>query len=117
MTTNAQPYQTILEQICNETIAPAAPAVDRDGAFPEESIEALKTAGLLGAMSGPDVGGLGLGLPGAAEIVRQSRSGMRLHRHGSVHALLRRRGSGSSRKRAGAARGGVRRASEHSRLQ
>lgn len=69
MTTNAQTYQTILEEICNDTIAPAAPAVDRDGVFPEKSIEALKTAGLLGAMSGPASGGSGLGLPGAAQIV------------------------------------------------
>ena len=67
--TNAQPYQAILEQICSETIAPAAPAVDRDGAFPEKSIEALKGAGLLGAVSGPEVGGLRLGVPGAATIV------------------------------------------------
>ena len=67
--TIAQPYQAILEQICSETIAPAAPAVDRDGAFPEKSIEALKLAGLLGAMSGPEVGGLRLGVPGAAAIV------------------------------------------------
>jgi alkylation response protein AidB-like acyl-CoA dehydrogenase len=69
MTTNAQPYQTTLEQICNETIAPAAPAVDRDAAFPEKSIEALKAAGLLGALSEPAVGGLGLGVAGAAAIV------------------------------------------------
>lgn len=69
MTTNTLTYQTILEQICTETIAPAASAVDRDGAFPEKSIEALKGAGLLGAMSGPEVGGSGLGVPGAAAIV------------------------------------------------
>src|SRR5688572_19863631 len=69
MTTNAQPYQTILEQICSETIAAAAPSVDRDGAFPQKSIDALKAAGFLGAMSEPAVGGLGLGVPGAAAIV------------------------------------------------
>jgi hypothetical protein len=70
MTTNSHPYQTILEQIGCETIASAAPVVDRDGAFPEESIEALKASGLLGAMSGPEVGGLGLGVPGAAAAGR-----------------------------------------------
>jgi alkylation response protein AidB-like acyl-CoA dehydrogenase len=69
MTTNAQNYQTILEQICSETIARAAAEVDRSGTFPDKSIEALKTAGLLGAMSGPEVGGLGLGVSGAAAIV------------------------------------------------
>jgi alkylation response protein AidB-like acyl-CoA dehydrogenase len=69
MTTNTLPYQTILEQICGETIGPAAAAVDRDGAFPEKSMEALKLAGLLGAMSAPEVGGSGLGVPGAAAII------------------------------------------------
>jgi alkylation response protein AidB-like acyl-CoA dehydrogenase len=69
MTTNTQPYQTILEQVCNDAIAAAAADVDRDGAFPERSMEALKAAGLLGAMSAPEVGGSGLGVPGAAAIV------------------------------------------------
>jgi alkylation response protein AidB-like acyl-CoA dehydrogenase len=73
MSTNAQPvqtsFQTLLEQICTETIAPAAPSVDRDAAFPEKSLAALKAGGLLGAMSAPAVGGLGLGVPGAAAIV------------------------------------------------
>jgi alkylation response protein AidB-like acyl-CoA dehydrogenase len=69
MAANAQQHQNVLEQICNEVVAAAAPAVDRDGAFPEKSIEALKSAGFLGAMSAPEVGGLGLGLPGAAGIV------------------------------------------------
>ena len=67
--TNTQTYETLLERICTETIAPAAATVDRDGAFPAQSIDALKAAGLLGAVSDPAVGGLGLGLPGAAAIV------------------------------------------------
>jgi alkylation response protein AidB-like acyl-CoA dehydrogenase len=69
MTTNAQNYLTILEQVCNETIAATAAEVDLNSAFPDRSIEALKTAGLLGAMSGPEVGGLGLAVSGAAAIV------------------------------------------------
>jgi alkylation response protein AidB-like acyl-CoA dehydrogenase len=69
VTTNVQTYQDLLERICNETIAPEAEAVDRDGAFPARSVEALKSAGLLGAVSGPAVGGLGLGLSGASTIV------------------------------------------------
>lgn len=69
MTANAQTYQNLLDKICNETVAIAAPVVDREGAFPTESIDALKAAGFLGALSAPEVGGLGLGLPGAAAIV------------------------------------------------
>jgi alkylation response protein AidB-like acyl-CoA dehydrogenase len=69
MAANAQQHQKLLEQICIEIVAPAAPSVDREGAFPYKSVEALKTAGLLGAMSAPEVGGLGIGVPGAAAIV------------------------------------------------
>jgi alkylation response protein AidB-like acyl-CoA dehydrogenase len=68
MTANAQHHQEVLEQVCSETIAATAPVVDRNGAFPEKSIEALKAAGLLGAMSAPEVGGLGIGVAGAAAI-------------------------------------------------
>lgn len=64
-------YSEVLESICTDTIAKEAIAVDRDGAFPEKSVNALKEAGLLGALSSPDVGGLGLGLRGAATIVER----------------------------------------------
>jgi alkylation response protein AidB-like acyl-CoA dehydrogenase len=43
--------------------------VDRGATFPEQSIAALKAAGVLGAVSAPEVGGLGLGVRGAVEIV------------------------------------------------
>jgi alkylation response protein AidB-like acyl-CoA dehydrogenase len=71
VTTNAQTYQTTLERICNETIAAHAADADRRGAFAEQSIDALRSAGFLGAMSALEVGGSGLGLPGAAAIVRR----------------------------------------------
>lgn len=71
MTTNAENYQESLNQICAETIGQLASEIDRSGAFPERSIEALKGASLMGAISAPEVGGLGLGPRGAAEIVRR----------------------------------------------
>lgn len=71
MNTLAQPYRDVLEGLCNDTISAHASAVDRDAAFPERSIDVLKSAGLLGAMSGREVGGLELGLRGAAVIVRR----------------------------------------------
>src|SRR6185295_15473471 len=58
-----------LEQVCSETIAPDAPNVDQQGAFPERGLKALASAGLMGAMSAPEVGGLGLGMRGASAIV------------------------------------------------
>jgi alkylation response protein AidB-like acyl-CoA dehydrogenase len=62
-------YSATLERVCIETIAPEAPNVDQPGAFPERGLNALATAGLMGAVSAPDVGGLGLGFKGAAAIV------------------------------------------------
>ena len=69
MNTLTQTYQEALERICRATIGPRAEAVDRDGKFPEDAVQALKTSGFLGAISSPDVGGLGLGLRGCAAIV------------------------------------------------
>jgi alkylation response protein AidB-like acyl-CoA dehydrogenase len=71
MTTAEETYESTLERVCTDSVAPHAAAVDRDGAFPSESIRALASAGLLGALSSSDSGGLGLGLPGAARIVRR----------------------------------------------
>jgi alkylation response protein AidB-like acyl-CoA dehydrogenase len=72
MSTIAQTYEESLERICRESIAPNAPSVDRNGAFPEQAIESLRAAGFLGAMSSPEIGGLGLGLGGTAKIVRRA---------------------------------------------
>src|SRR5438067_191031 len=62
-------YSAALERICVETIAPEAPEVDQQGAFPERGLNALATAGLMGALSATEVGGLGLGVKDAAAIV------------------------------------------------
>jgi alkylation response protein AidB-like acyl-CoA dehydrogenase len=69
MTISTETYQQALGRICAQTIGPAAAEVDRNGAFPEKSIAALQSAGLLGAVSAVEVGGLALGARGAAEIV------------------------------------------------
>lgn len=70
MNTAAETHDVALEQAC-APIANEATAVDRDGSFPSGSIEALKAAGLLGALSATGSGGLGLGLEGAARCVRR----------------------------------------------
>ncbi len=64
-------YREILEEICNSIVAERAAEVDGSGIFPDEGIAALKEAGLLGAVSAPEVGGLGLGHRGAATIVER----------------------------------------------
>ena len=68
MTTSAENYLDILERICTETIAPQAIEVDRQGAFPAASMEALRDAGLSGVVSAPEVGGLGLDARAAASV-------------------------------------------------
>lgn len=64
-------YPDALERVASDVIAPQAGEVDRTGAFPSRSVAALADAGLLGAVNSPDVGGLGLGLRGAARIVQR----------------------------------------------
>jgi alkylation response protein AidB-like acyl-CoA dehydrogenase len=71
MTTVGEDYIAALERTCSGTIAEKAEEVDRQGAFPAESIAALQSAGLLGALSSEESGGLGLGLNGAARIVQR----------------------------------------------
>jgi alkylation response protein AidB-like acyl-CoA dehydrogenase len=71
MSSHPAEYSAALERICAETVAPDAPHIDQHGAFPERSIKALSQAGLMGAVSAPEVGGLGLGVRGAAAIVKR----------------------------------------------
>ena len=71
MKATQEDYREVLEQVCTSIIATEAAGVDRGGVFPEKSIAALKGAGLLGAVSAPEVGGLGLGLRGAVTIVER----------------------------------------------
>jgi alkylation response protein AidB-like acyl-CoA dehydrogenase len=71
MTASAGSLETALERICSAVIAETAADTDRNAAFPARSIEALKSSGLLGALSSKEYGGLALGLPGAVQIVRR----------------------------------------------
>ena len=59
-----------LEHVVQEVVIPSAQRIDLEGAFPETALRRLADFGLLGAVSSPDVGGLGLGPRGASEIVR-----------------------------------------------
>jgi alkylation response protein AidB-like acyl-CoA dehydrogenase len=69
MSPEAAGFAPALEKICTEIVGPDAAAVDRDGVFPERGVRALSAAGLMGAVSASEVGGLGLGVRGAAAIV------------------------------------------------
>ncbi|MGH9073356.1 MAG: acyl-CoA dehydrogenase family protein [Acidimicrobiales bacterium] len=62
-------YRAALGHIVDEIVTPQAQEVDRCGSFPRAAIEALGAAGLLGLVSAHEVGGVGRGLPAAAEVV------------------------------------------------
>lgn len=68
MSTN---WQDALERVASEVVAKYAADVDAQGRFPSEALEALGKAGLLGAVSAKEVGGLALGPRGASEIIRR----------------------------------------------
>ena len=58
-----------LTEIVTGTLDPLALRTDREARFPREVIRALGDAGLLGLVSAPAVGGLGLGLKEAGQVV------------------------------------------------
>ena len=59
----------LLESIA-ATCAAHAAETDR-GTFPTKNLEALAAAGLLGLVSAAEVGGKGLGLPAAVQVVER----------------------------------------------
>jgi alkylation response protein AidB-like acyl-CoA dehydrogenase len=59
----------VLAGIETETLQPLALRTDSEARFPRETIQALGKAGLLGLVSATSVGGQGLGLKEAAQVV------------------------------------------------
>ena len=59
----------VLAGIETQTLQPLAQRTDAEGRFPRETISALGEAGLLGLVSAASVGGQGLGLKEAAQVV------------------------------------------------
>jgi isovaleryl-CoA dehydrogenase len=64
-------YDDDLTKIIDQYVAPAAREVDGNGEFPQASIDALQSAGLLGITVSEEFGGGGLGLAAASDIVRR----------------------------------------------
>jgi isovaleryl-CoA dehydrogenase len=86
-------YLAALNPVIEDTIAPNAQEVDRSGTFPRANIDALAGAGLLGLASSADVGGRGLGLRAAAEVIERlagtcGSTAMVLLMHYSATAVL-----------------------------
>jgi alkylation response protein AidB-like acyl-CoA dehydrogenase len=78
-------------------------AVDQDGAFPTATVDAARKTGLLGLLSKAEVGGKGLGLRAAAEVVERvarecGSSAMVLTMHYSGAAVIEAHGSEAVRR-------------------
>ncbi len=70
-TTTTHTWLEIVERIAEEVIAPAAAEIDGAGVFPRAAITAMGQAGLLGLISGKEVGGLGEGHRAATQVVER----------------------------------------------
>lgn len=62
-------YQAMLSAVIERTVGPQAAEIDRSGAYPRDSVQALGDAGMLGLVSAPGVGGSGEPLAAAAHVV------------------------------------------------
>jgi len=63
-------YLAALAPVLTDVIGPAAPVIDRTGAYPRAALDALGRAGLLGLISAPEVGGSGEGHRAATAVVQ-----------------------------------------------
>lgn len=62
---------TKIDDVVARVVAPAAADVDANGTYPRAALDALGQAGLLGLISSPEAGGLGLGHRAAALAVEK----------------------------------------------
>lgn len=62
-------YESVLSAVIERTVGPQAAEIDRTGAFPSDSVQALGDAGLLGLLSAPSVGGGGESLAAVAHVI------------------------------------------------
>jgi alkylation response protein AidB-like acyl-CoA dehydrogenase len=64
-------YLSQLESIIAGPLKASAPVTDKEARFPRSAIDALAEAGVLGLASSKEVGGLGLGMAEASEVVKR----------------------------------------------
>jgi isovaleryl-CoA dehydrogenase len=96
-----------LERVIDEVVSPNAGDVDRDGKFPQASIEALRAEGFLGLTSSAEVGGSGLSMAEAATVIEKlaaacGSTGMVVLMHYAATAMLEAHGDDTIRRAVGA---------------
>lgn len=64
-------YLDIVIEIIERIIEPQANEIDQRASFPRPAIEALGEAGILGLISGKEVGGMGYGFRAAVEVIEK----------------------------------------------
>lgn len=64
-------YLQTLDRVITETIAPAAFEIDQTGSYPQASLDAMASSGLMGLISAKEVGGLGEAHRAATLVVEQ----------------------------------------------
>jgi alkylation response protein AidB-like acyl-CoA dehydrogenase len=94
-----------LEPIATDIVAGHALEVDKTAAFPRAAVDALAKAGLLGAISAPEVGGMGLGPGTAVKIIERlakecGSTAMVVCMHYCGTAVIEKHGDQASRKAA-----------------
>ncbi|MBT2212744.1 acyl-CoA dehydrogenase family protein [Actinomadura sp. NEAU-AAG7] len=92
-----------LSAVIDETVAPNAVRIDREGAFPRESVDALSKAGLLGLISAAEVGGQGADLAAASDVIERlagacGSTAMIVLMHYAATAVLEAHGSEEARR-------------------
>ncbi|MBI5284009.1 MAG: acyl-CoA/acyl-ACP dehydrogenase [Chloroflexi bacterium] len=102
-------FEPALESIIETIVAPCAIEIDRSAAFPRAAMDALAAAGLLGLISAPEVGGLGLGPRAAAAVVEGlaqhcASTAMVVCMHYAATAVIEAHGSTASREAAASGR-------------
>lgn len=102
-------YLAKLDTIIRDIIEPSAIGIDRDGVFPRAAIDTLGKAGLLGLTSATEVGGMGLGLAEAAQVIERiaqacSSTAMVLTMHYCATAVIEKFGAEELRREVAAGR-------------
>lgn len=62
-------FMSALSRIIGDTVAPKARTTDNNSSFPRVAIDSLGKMGFLGLISAKDVGGMGLGIAEAANVI------------------------------------------------
>lgn len=70
-TPTSSEFQSVLSAVVEDRVGPQAAEIDRTGAYPQESVQALGAAGFLGLLSAPEVGGGGESFATAAQVIEQ----------------------------------------------